>query len=211
MPTAAELRELEDEELETRLAEYRRELLNLRFQLATGQLDNSARVGEVRKDVARVLTVLRDREIALAEGRHAGPVPAVVGPPRPPRQRRSRRVEEDLDEEELEEGALAEDLEDGEAGEELGGVEPEEEPAEEEPEEEPAEEAEHRAGDRSLEELSVEGEELVEEAEAEEDLEEQAEAPRRGGRLRRRRGRASRSAEEPVEEDGAPTEDEEEQ
>ena len=62
---ALELRELDDEELESRLGEYRRELLNLRFQLATGQLDNSARIGEVKKDVARVLTVLRDRELGL--------------------------------------------------------------------------------------------------------------------------------------------------
>ena len=74
MPNATELRELDDEELETRLAEYRREMLNLRFQLATGQLDNIARLSVVRKDVARVLTILRDREIALAEGRDAGPV-----------------------------------------------------------------------------------------------------------------------------------------
>src|ERR1700686_977834 len=74
MPTASELRELDDEELETRLSEYRREMLNLRFQLATGQLDNIVRLSVVRKDVARVLTVLRDREIPLAEGRDAGPV-----------------------------------------------------------------------------------------------------------------------------------------
>jgi len=74
MPTASELRELDDDELETRLSEYRREMLNLRFQLATGQLDNIVRLSVVRKDVARVLTVLRDREIALAEGRDAGPV-----------------------------------------------------------------------------------------------------------------------------------------
>jgi large subunit ribosomal protein L29 len=89
MPNAAELRELDDEELESRLGEYRRELLNLRFQLATGQLDNVVRLGVVRKDVARVLTILRDREIALAEGRDAGPVPN----PRPSR----RRVVEDVD------------------------------------------------------------------------------------------------------------------
>ena len=89
MPNAAELRELDDEELEGRLGEYRRELLNLRFQLATGQLDNVVRLGVVRKDVARVLTILRDREIALAEGREAGPVPN----PRPSR----RRVVEEVD------------------------------------------------------------------------------------------------------------------
>ena len=74
MPNASELRELDDEELESRLTEYRREMLNLRFQLATGQLDNVVRLSVVRKDVARVLTILRDREIALAEGRDAGPV-----------------------------------------------------------------------------------------------------------------------------------------
>lgn len=58
---------LSDDELVDRLAESRRELFNLRFQLATGQLDNTARMGQVRKDIARVLTVLRDREIAQAE------------------------------------------------------------------------------------------------------------------------------------------------
>ncbi len=51
MPNASELRELDDEELESRLAEYRREMLNLRFQLATGQLDNFVRISVVRKDV----------------------------------------------------------------------------------------------------------------------------------------------------------------
>jgi large subunit ribosomal protein L29 len=89
MPNASELRELDDEELENRLSEYRREMLNLRFQLATGQLDNVVRLSVVRKDVARVLTILRDREIALAEGRDAGPVISS----RPAR----RRVVEDLD------------------------------------------------------------------------------------------------------------------
>ena len=58
---------LSDDALVDRLAESRRELFNLRFQLATGQLDNTARMGEVRKDIARLLTVLRDREIAQAE------------------------------------------------------------------------------------------------------------------------------------------------
>jgi len=58
---------LNTDELIDRLAEARRELFNLRFQLATGQLDNTARMGLVRRDIARVLTVLRDREIAEAE------------------------------------------------------------------------------------------------------------------------------------------------
>ena len=66
MARAAELRELDDDELENRLAEYRRELLNLRFQLATGQLDNVTRIPQVRRDVARVLTVLRERDIDVA-------------------------------------------------------------------------------------------------------------------------------------------------
>jgi large subunit ribosomal protein L29 len=89
MPNASELRELDDEELENRLTEYRREMLNLRFQLATGQLDNIVRLSVVRKDVARVLTILRDREIALAEGRDAGPVLST----RPARRRATEDVE----------------------------------------------------------------------------------------------------------------------
>src|ERR1019366_9246335 len=76
MPNASELRELDGEELESRLAEYRREMLNLRFQLATGQLDNIGRLAVFRKAVPGVLTVQRDGETALAEGRDASPVPA---------------------------------------------------------------------------------------------------------------------------------------
>jgi large subunit ribosomal protein L29 len=63
----AELRRLGDGELLGRLGEARRELFNLRFQLATGQLDNSARLGAVKKDIARLATFLREREIAAAE------------------------------------------------------------------------------------------------------------------------------------------------
>jgi large subunit ribosomal protein L29 len=68
----AELRGLGDAELVGRLAEARRELFNLRFQLATGQLDNSARLSEVRKDIARLSTFLREREIAAAEAAGEG-------------------------------------------------------------------------------------------------------------------------------------------
>jgi large subunit ribosomal protein L29 len=64
---AAQIRELADTELETRLVEAKQELFNLRFQNVTGQLDNSARIGQVRKDVARIETILRQREIAAAE------------------------------------------------------------------------------------------------------------------------------------------------
>jgi large subunit ribosomal protein L29 len=69
MATTAELRECDDDELDSRLENSRKELFNLRFQAATGRLDNSARIVQVRKEIARVLTVKRDREIALAEGR----------------------------------------------------------------------------------------------------------------------------------------------
>jgi large subunit ribosomal protein L29 len=64
---AAELRDMADEELLTRLAEAKQELFNLRFQNVTGQLDNYARLGQVKKEVARINTILRDREIAAAE------------------------------------------------------------------------------------------------------------------------------------------------
>ena len=64
---AALVRELADAELENRLSEAKQELFNLRFQNVTGQLDNTARIGQVRKDVARIETILRQREIAAAE------------------------------------------------------------------------------------------------------------------------------------------------
>ena len=67
MTAPAELREMDDSELLTMLAEAKQELFNLRFQNATGQLDNSARLGQVRKDIARVETLLREREIEAAE------------------------------------------------------------------------------------------------------------------------------------------------
>ena len=65
--TTAELRELNDTELEHRLGEAKEELFNLRFQNATGQLDNIARIPQVRREVARIETLLREREIAAAE------------------------------------------------------------------------------------------------------------------------------------------------
>jgi large subunit ribosomal protein L29 len=96
MPTAIELRELEDDELENRLSEYRREMLNLRFQLATGQLDNFSRLNAAKRNVARVLTILRDREIALAEGRDFGPV-ILEHPVRPPRRAAQTTVDDTAD------------------------------------------------------------------------------------------------------------------
>jgi large subunit ribosomal protein L29 len=76
MATAAEISEYDTEELERQLGETRRELFNLRFQLATGQLDNVSRMNHVRKDVARMLTELRNREIAEAEGLSLDELPA---------------------------------------------------------------------------------------------------------------------------------------
>jgi large subunit ribosomal protein L29 len=61
-----ELRELHDEELQTRLRESKEELFNLRFQMATGQLDNNRRLRVVRHDIARIYTILRERELGLA-------------------------------------------------------------------------------------------------------------------------------------------------
>jgi large subunit ribosomal protein L29 len=76
MAQAVDLAQLDGDELSTRLGDARRELFNLRFQLATGQLDNPARVGQVRHDVARILTVLRAREILEAEGTYVAPTSA---------------------------------------------------------------------------------------------------------------------------------------
>jgi large subunit ribosomal protein L29 len=78
MATSTEIAEYDIEELERQLNETRRELFNLRFQLATGQLDNPTRLGEVKKDIARMLTELRNREIAEAEGLAFDQMPAHV-------------------------------------------------------------------------------------------------------------------------------------
>ena len=64
---ANEIVELTDDEVAQKLEEGRRELFNLRFQHATGQLDKTARLGQVKKEIARTNTELREREIAAAE------------------------------------------------------------------------------------------------------------------------------------------------
>ncbi len=66
--TAASLRELGAEELVLRLRESKEELFNLRFQMATGQMDNNRRLREVRHDIARIYTVMRERELGLSVG-----------------------------------------------------------------------------------------------------------------------------------------------
>ena len=60
---ASEVRELTSEDLKAKLAENRTELFNLRFQMATSQLDNTARAKLVKKDIARILTEMRAREL----------------------------------------------------------------------------------------------------------------------------------------------------
>ena len=64
--TPAEFRELHDEELDNRLREAKEELFNLRFQMATGQLDNNRRLRTVRHEIARIYTILRERELGLS-------------------------------------------------------------------------------------------------------------------------------------------------
>ena len=58
---AKDMRELSSEELDRRLADTRQELFNLRFQSATGQLENVARLRHTRREIARILTVLQER------------------------------------------------------------------------------------------------------------------------------------------------------
>jgi large subunit ribosomal protein L29 len=71
MAKPRELRELDDEELDSRLGEAKEELFNLRFQHVTGQLDNYARLGQIKRDIARMSTLLREREIAAYEAQEA--------------------------------------------------------------------------------------------------------------------------------------------
>jgi large subunit ribosomal protein L29 len=68
MTKSSELRQLNDTELANKLRESREELFNLRFQLATGQLEDFSRIDVLKKDIARCHTLLREREIELAEG-----------------------------------------------------------------------------------------------------------------------------------------------
>ncbi len=71
---AAELRQLSDAELADKVREFKEELFNLRFQMATGQLDNNRRLRVVRNEIARIYTVLRERELGLATGPNTGDV-----------------------------------------------------------------------------------------------------------------------------------------
>ena len=68
---ARELRDLTDEELENRLADTRQELFNLRFQSATGALENSARLKLAKREIARILTIRIERESSLTRETNA--------------------------------------------------------------------------------------------------------------------------------------------
>ena len=63
--TIVELRDLDDDELVTKLREAKEELFNLRFQAATGQLESHGRLRTVKKDIARIYTIMRERELGL--------------------------------------------------------------------------------------------------------------------------------------------------
>ncbi len=83
MAKVRELRDLGDEDLLERLESSKEEIFNLRFQLATGQLDNPMRIKDVRHDVARILTILREREreldLELEAEPEADEIPDVAG------------------------------------------------------------------------------------------------------------------------------------
>ena len=64
---AKEVRQMSGKELDSRLLELKAELFNLRFQLATGQLDNPLKINTVRKDIARVKTIVRERELGIGK------------------------------------------------------------------------------------------------------------------------------------------------
>lgn len=62
---ASELRGLSDQELFEKLEEAKRQLMNLRFQLAIGQLDNTSKIKEAKKDIARIKTIIKERELGI--------------------------------------------------------------------------------------------------------------------------------------------------
>lgn len=64
---AKEVRDMTPDELNLKLNNLKEELFNLRFQLATGQLDNHMRIGDVRRNIARVKTIIRERELGISK------------------------------------------------------------------------------------------------------------------------------------------------
>ena len=105
-----ELRVLEQDELGVRLRTARRELYELRFKHAVGQLDNSSQIKKVRHDIARIMTVLRERDFGIlaspqADEPEAAPAAAAVAEPEPqpvaeekaPKPKRGRRAKKEED------------------------------------------------------------------------------------------------------------------
>ena len=72
MATAYELDDMTNVDLEAKLREAKEELFNLRFQVATGQLDNNRRLQTVRRDIARIYTIMRERELGLSVAPNEG-------------------------------------------------------------------------------------------------------------------------------------------
>jgi large subunit ribosomal protein L29 len=70
--TAGELRNVDTEDLVTKLREAKEELFNLRFQAATGQLESHGRLRAVKKDIARIYTVMRERELGITDEPESG-------------------------------------------------------------------------------------------------------------------------------------------
>lgn len=62
---AKEVRDMTNDELKVKLNSLKEELFNLRFQVATGQLDNPMRIKDVRRSIARILTIIRERELGI--------------------------------------------------------------------------------------------------------------------------------------------------
>jgi len=91
-----ELRVLEEDELGTRLKTARRELYELRFKSAVGQLENSSQIAKARHDIARILTVLNERELGISSIQEAAPMEdAAVAAPKKARPKRKEFVDEE--------------------------------------------------------------------------------------------------------------------
>jgi large subunit ribosomal protein L29 len=87
-----EIREMDDDELYLRLVESKQEMFNLRFQHVTGQLDNYSRLGDLKRDIARLRTILREREIEAAERPEGESPPVRQEEPDADDSRRGRRA-----------------------------------------------------------------------------------------------------------------------
>ena len=97
-----DLRVLEADELGMRLRTARRELYELRFKHAVGQLENSSQISKVRHDIARIMTVLRERDFGIAPTVEAAPLAVAVEEPaaeeEAPKPKRGRRAKKDEEE-----------------------------------------------------------------------------------------------------------------